>query len=88
MPKVAPKPSEASLPKVAPRPAPEPTAPVASPPPADEKTIVIPPKKAEPESPEQIAAGLSLKFPGGEPLTPPPAEEEPAPGSKGPVWPV
>lgn len=85
-----PAPEPKPEPKAAPAPAPatEPTLAVA-PPPADEKTVVIPPpaKKAEPETAEQIAAGLSLKFPGGEPLVPP-AEEEPNPGAKGPVWPV
>ncbi|MBI3299162.1 MAG: hypothetical protein HYZ75_13420 [Elusimicrobia bacterium] len=84
----APAPAPAPAPKPVTQPIPEKTVPVNLA--AAEKTLVMPPKKADAETPEQIAAGLSLRVPGGEaqPLTPPPAEEDPAPGSKGPVWPV
>lgn len=80
----APKPAPAPAPK----PAVEPTAPIdpaAAAAAAAEKTVVMPPRAAEP-------AGLSLRAPGGEPqsMVPPPAvqEEDPGLGSKGPVWPV
>lgn len=77
-------------PKPAPAPAPKPAVEATSPidpaaAAAAEKTVVMPPRSAEP-------AGLSLRAPGGEPqsMVPPPAvqEEDPGLGSKGPVWPV